>query len=280
MVLALIRHRHLPRLPGHVWIALALVDCGGSAASSDDAVVDASAGVAIMDSGHTSEAPGTVQHPPTDGSAILDATADGPTCAPHPVASASLAWKPPKVPTLGVCTDQQIADKWAKCEDSATYNRAQCDAFDRAAGNTACLNCLFSTADESMYGPIYYFSGGMWDYNYPGCMVLQDGDASATGCAAKLQSARHCANNACDDVCPVFADYSACWKQAFTGVCKSYDDMTACSRKPTYFVCFSYPSEREKFLAYGAMFCGSGIDAGARSEAGSSISDASTDGQD
>jgi len=209
-----IRHVPVQRRRGHVWIFLVLASCGGTSVSNDPVVVDATvtvADAAVIETSNVPDASVTVQPPPPamDASPKLEAAADATACAPQPVDSARLTWKPPKAPTLGVCTDKQISDQWSQCEDTTTLNRALCDAFDRDAQNTACLNCLFSTADESKYGPLYYLSDTKRDYNYAGCMVLQDGDSSATSCGAKIQATRHCANESCAAVCPVPSEYSA-----------------------------------------------------------------------
>jgi len=229
-------------------IALVLASLVISGCGTGSASPDAGAGVTAISEGGAG---------PNDG-------ASSGTCAPHQLPSGwAPAWKPPKSPTPGACTDQKIQRYYEVCEDARLTNPVPCHDFTSDPANETCIGCLFSKSDEKSYGPIV-LQGNAWRANIDGCIALLTGDFDETGCAAKLQAIVQCRESACLDVCPDFDSFLACWGAAGDVSCRSYVLDANCVSSPRYAVCTGNPTSKASFLTIGRLFCGTGFpDAGA-----------------
>jgi hypothetical protein len=195
-------------------------------------------------------------------------------------------WKPPKA-AQPACTEAQVADEKSKCWGADVD--PSCAAFDRDPANATCLQCLLSSSDEKTYGALILQPNGGARSNVPGCLVLVDGDASATGCGARYQAFDECLDEACMENCSTYDDFSSCQKIAANNVCRPLLIDASCRLKPEYAICTKYTTFDEYFFAMARMFCigddgGVGKDGGTPSneggEAGAPEAEASVEAGD
>jgi hypothetical protein len=166
----------------------------------------------------------------------------------------------------GACTADQIAREFALCE-SATADTAQCAAFNRDPANAVCRQCLYTTEDESTYGPIVYLKNRIRRINLSGCIALVGGAPSATDCATRLQTFETCADTACIDNCVSLDDFQRCTDAAQNGVCRIYAADTACIESPEYAACFEAATFEDSFRDVARIFCGAVVADGGRRDA-------------
>ena len=162
-------------------------------------------------------------------------------------------WKPPRTPTPGACSDDQIQRRYAACE-GPLFTAASCTAFRNDSRNASCNACLVANESDSVHGAIIYV-GDSWKTNTPGCIALVDGDRSATGCGSRAQAASDCYDAACDG-CQPFESYLRCRQQAIDAVCRPYYLDAVCFLRPAYSTCTSYANNEEFFVGTARFFCG------------------------
>jgi hypothetical protein len=139
------------------------------------------------------------------------------------------------------------------------FDQKACRAFDTDPANSACLGCMFGALGQANAGALLVLSGGQWIANRAGCVALVDGDASLTGCGARLQAADVCVYTACLAACtqPAAADFTACQKAAGNVACSGYVNRAACGQLPRYASC-NYSTFSEYYNAMTDLFCVSG----------------------
>jgi hypothetical protein len=203
-----------------------------------------------------------------DEDAPTPADAGGPDggCAPRSAMSFSPAWKPPQA-TLNACTDAQIDAELTHCE-SASGSVTECRAFNRDPANAPCRTCLYSTGDESTYGPLIYLRNRVLTVNVPGCLALADGQLGATGCGAHLQAYESCKDAVCIQSCATYDAYVRCVNQAGNTVCEPYLDDSACGDPATYAPCLDNATFEDFFRNLAKIFCGSGFPGGGGADGG------------
>lgn len=247
--------------------AFALVSV--AACSASDPAPAVATGVSSGDGGAD-----VAVRPRRDASAENDA---GGTCSPQPVEPSSLGWKPPNAVRPGACEEAQIGGWYDACWGDS-WSQATCDTFEKDAVNRACLDCLFYAPNAATRGAAEV--GAYLRLNVAGCIAIVSGDASATGCGAKLQAETDCPRQACEPVCPLdtardYDRYEACEDAAYDGLCASYVDAEGgCADLPAYRTCrgASYLDFRSAFIGISSVFCGgSALDAGA--DAGDAAAD-------
>jgi hypothetical protein len=186
-------------------------------------------------------------------------------CAPTPLADWKPTWVPPATPTPGACSADQLATELQLCVAPATLDQAACDAFKLDRKNTACLSCIFTPTSDSSYGPVSVDANDFWQTNISGCIAVIDGDATATGCGAKVQAYEDCLRAACEANCWVGqtdAAWTGCEDQASAGECHSYQTDMVCAKAPKYADCNAYVAFPDYFNGLSNLFCGAGFDAG------------------
>jgi hypothetical protein len=177
-------------------------------------------------------------------------------------------WKPPRNPSPDACTEAQIERHYDICDDQVMRDDALCNAFERDPANAACLACIFTTEDQDAYGAVVILRNGQNQINASGCIALVDGNLTANGCAAKHQATFQCWEAACLDQCSSNDAMMACQAAASSSVCKTYVNNEECSASPAFAICGGYASYKEYFLAYGRMFCSTGLSDGGMGYAG------------
>lgn len=143
------------------------------------------------------------------------------------------AWKPPTGSHQGACTEAQTTT-FVDCLDNVSD--VTCKAFFGAPANTRCISCALDPTGAATYGPLVEGTAGI-DVNESGCIALTTGDASATGCGAKVLALRQCEESACESSCLVPTDdagaphavFLACEKNADATVCKAFADGATCA---------------------------------------------------
>jgi hypothetical protein len=186
----------------------------------------------------------------------VDAASDA-GCNPLSVARFSPMWRPPQI-TLGSCTDKQIADTFRVCH-APSATTAECTAYSRDPANLRCRSCLYSTEDESAYGPIVILKNRVLTANVAGCLALLDGNLGDAGCGAGLQAFEACKAAVCIPVCTTYEDYQQCTRKAGDAECARYLDDSACADPPTYDFCLRPASFEAYFGIFGDLFCGRGL---------------------
>lgn len=195
------------------------------------------------------------------------AEADAPVCVPQAINSSLPALVPPNAP-IAACSTAQIQAYFETCGTGAG---SACSDFAGDPTNSPCIKCMTSLSTASSYGPVILFPNDTTFANVAGCIALVDGNRSATGCAAAVQSQIFCRTAACIAACPGGADpaglaaYTACVNQAETTVCESETQAATCTQAPQYAGCIFVDYESE-FRGLGAIFCAAQADGG--SEAG------------
>jgi hypothetical protein len=197
----------------------------------------------------------------------VDAATPDAGCAPKSATGWKPTWRPPEV-RLNSCTEGQIDRQFTLCE-GAGGTAEECASFNRDPANAACRSCLYSTEDETTYGPIVYLRNRSEVVNVSGCIAIVDGNLSATGCGAQWQAYESCAENACIESCVAFEDFQRCTTQARSTVCRAYDNVSACAEPSTYDVCLGPATFEGLFRATARLFCGTG-----RSDGGTDVADA------
>jgi hypothetical protein len=199
---------------------------------------------------------------PVDGGA-LDAGCD--PRLPNPWGP---TWHPPRT-MLKACTDAQIETELMVCESEATYSATQCAAFNRDPGNAACRRCLYTTEDESAYGPFIYLKNRLLRINVPGCLALADGQTGPSGCGAQLQAFQACGDAACMTACAAFDAFDQCVVRAEDGLCAPYRLDSACGVRTTYAPCLDHATFAEFYGTVAKLFCGAGFPGTGSPDAGS-----------
>jgi hypothetical protein len=188
--------------------------------------------------------------PSVVGDGGLDAAA---RCIPRLPAGFTPQWKPPRAPTPGACSEDQIQREYAACEGPMS-TASTCPAFRNDPANTACIACLFSSEADPSYGAIIRV-GGSWKTNTAGCIALVDGDTTASGCGARVQAASACYDAACEG-CEPFTSYVQCREQAPSTVCRPHYLDAVCVLRPLYSTCTAYAVNQDYFMASARLFCG------------------------
>jgi hypothetical protein len=206
-------------------------------------------------------------------------------CSPATsIDSSQIKFVPPNAPNPTACSDAQIQQLYDACFGP---NAAQtpCTAFINAASNKTCNTCMFSTwGTSTALGTLIDVAGV--DYaDTSGCIAIETGDSSSTGCAAKEQAVLACEVLACGTNCPqvsdqtTFNEWTACTSQADQGVCKTYADAVCdlSDAGTVYTVCQNHQSFDEYYFALAPVFCGGyPADAGVSDAGSDAASDAST----
>jgi hypothetical protein len=207
--------------------------------------------------------------------ATVDAATPDAGCAPKSAPGWKPTWRPPEV-RLNSCTEGQIDRQFTLCE-GAGGTAEECAAFNRDPANATCRACLYSTEDETTYGPIVYLRNRSEVVNVSGCIAVVDGNLSGTGCGAQWQAYESCADNACIESCVVFEDFQRCTTQARSTVCRAYDNVSACAEPSTYDV--SRPGDvRRAFPGDRAAVLWDGSDGGSDvADATTGVADAGSD---
>lgn len=177
-------------------------------------------------------------------------------CVPHLPANWTPEFKPPISPRPEACTAAQIDTEWASCE-GVNATRTGCLRFRNDPANAVCEACMFSDGRDASYGPII-LANGLWKTNTAGCIALLDGDTSAAGCAAKVQAASACYDEACSE-CQPYQTLVTCRQQALAGQCRPYYLDAVCSFRPEYARCTEYATSEEYFRSVARIFCWNGV---------------------
>jgi hypothetical protein len=200
---------------------------------------------------------------------------DNDYCIPHLPRCWQPTWHGSRA-NPGACTPEQVEASKAKCW-GADFDPS-CATFRRDPKNLACLQCLFTTEDESSYGALVLLPNGSALSNVAGCMAIVDADTSDKGCSSKYQVYEECLNAACLG-CQAFESFSACKRQAGQETCLPFWQAAVCSTNPRYNLCRNYSTFDEYYFAMARIFCVS-PDAGTPLDAGNAGSDASETGAD
>jgi hypothetical protein len=182
---------------------------------------------------------GTNNDASTDVTTTTDAAADkktlpdtggpmpdtGSSCMPGMPVVADITWTPPRPPNPAGCSDAQIQGYFTACLPGTSTS-----CMPWIGSNMDCYNCLFSTAyKDSTFGPIISNGGGVVYANTGGCIALELGDTSSTGCGATTWELSECEDLSCSVNCPLnngdpnaFMEYQACTTDAETSTCDSY----------------------------------------------------------
>lgn len=215
----------------------------------------------------------------TDGATPVD-DGGGSSCAPGDVSSFAPKFTPPTGFNQKICSDTQV-DAILDCIFNDTADQATCKKLLADKANEPCQNCLITPSSAKTFGPLIE-NGNIASLNIAGCIANAEGNKTATGCGAKYQAARDCADAACADNCQgsdsaALKALQACETQALSGDCKKYADDANCADAllntgGAAEACNAGNTFEEAAAALGKMFCGGGTatDGGA--------SDAPTDG--
>jgi len=252
------------------WLALAVlvpfgatawVACNGGSDEGDagDAAVDVKAEKAPLD----------VSQP--------DA---GPGCVPSPVDASDFTWMPPDAPDASACSDQQIADYYTNCLPGTGNS---CTTWEGVTSNANCEKCIITSESAASWGALVEVANHVVYPNIGGCIALETGDTSSTGCGAKAWYASQCLDLSCSDNCAsaAFTDYQACTQAAQTQTCS--DEFAAeCDLSDAGNVVATCGLGTKTFLdvypLLAAAFCGGyPADAGT-TDAGDAGTDAADDG--
>jgi hypothetical protein len=239
---------------GATYVAcLALTQCGGK----DETHTEVSGPPGAAGSGQSGNASGEAgagHSTPGSGGAGGLAT----LCNPN-ADSYQPTWMPPKA-IPGACTPEQIAQDYTLCQDSKTYDKQACRAFNEAPANGACLGCLFTTLGSKASGPALLLQRSFPVPNIGGCVALLDGDESDTSCGALTQAASLCEFETCLTGCPSDASaatLTACFQTAIDETCASYIEAASCVKAPRYVRCHR-TARADYFAVYADLFCGAG----------------------
>jgi hypothetical protein len=146
-------------------------------------------------------------------------------CAPSGVENFVWQSRPPGGAHQGRCSTPDV--------DSFIQEFVKGTAATRAAWASAhgtCLACLVTDPTEALLGPVLdYQTLNLLVANSEGCVALIQGDASPSGCGAKLQALRQCTFAACEPNCPVggpdLGAFDECVAAASSGDCAVYKNM-------------------------------------------------------
>ena len=117
-------------------------------------------------------------------------------CIPAPVGNYTPVWKGPNAQHSGACTTQNITLFFDTCL-APTSDPTSCHTFEQA--NAACVSCLQSNDTDPTYGPIiWHDQKAYFTTNIAGCLAIESGDSSPTGCAASYQGIVSCKELACN----------------------------------------------------------------------------------
>jgi hypothetical protein len=141
-----------------------------------------------------------------------------------------VTWAPPTPLGQKLCTDQQEIDYLRAYKKDATA------AFRADPANATCLSCIETPESASMHGPVIVTSTRR-EANYGGCVAIEDGDTSATGCGAILDGYNNCAIQECGDckdyTIPPYTQTKMCLDPAVAvgGKCHAVDTTTTCQKE-------------------------------------------------
>jgi hypothetical protein len=155
---------------------------------------------------------------------MMEAAATCPTPASS-IDTSMIQWVPPVTPNPTACTATQASTYFDDCWGTSSSSTL-CNAFTGSSANTACAACLSTASTASAYGVIVVYTGIGYD-NQAGCVAVEMGDLSSTGCGAKIQAVTQCENLACLTNCPVTDQasltlFQQCAAAADMGVCSQY----------------------------------------------------------
>ncbi|HEY1958557.1 MAG TPA: hypothetical protein VGH28_23225 [Polyangiaceae bacterium] len=189
--------------------ALLIIACGGQTGDDTASTGDAGKDASLVD-GADGAADVTDANPSDDGGCPTPAAIG--SFSPTPI-------HPPRV-SHGACTSTQIDDAFKSCFPPTT-----CDSFKTA--NPTCAACLFSSSNDSTWGPTVTLESGSMQLNVSGCVAASTGDSSATSCAQLLDDVSQCSTAACDQQCPLTGPQSIgpreqCYGDAAKTVCSAY----------------------------------------------------------
>lgn len=171
----------------------------------------------------------------------------------------TFTWKPPATPHAGVCTDSGIATFINVCQSSGS--QSACDAF--VKGHAACTSCVVSRSDADTWGALVVFSASANQAqtvtNDVGCVAAIEGDATESGCGAKLF-----ARDVCLSRCSAATDASTCIDFASAHDCKAeVVAAAACVQKlgiaeagSPYEVCRVDQGDNNSIISLARFFCG------------------------
>lgn len=184
-------------------------------------------------------------------------TAANPSCSPRPIDGGFSSFTPPNAPR-SVCTPAQIAAYYAACWAEG-WTDATCDPFNGDPANSPCINCLYSDANAKSWGAVVPFQGSTLT-NIAGCIALQDGNTSSTGCAATYEAFQECEWTMCASCNS--GSFDQCYNMAEFGVCATYAGAALCAQATEYRGCF-FTDFESYFRGIGQLFCAAQpIDAG------------------
>jgi len=207
-----------------------------------------------------------------------------PGCVPGTVNPSDLSWTPPATPDASACSDQQIQDYYTNCLPGTGNS---CTTWEGVTANANCAKCLITSESASAWGPLISVPNNVVYANAGGCIALEQGDTSSSGCGAKAWEASQCEDLACSDNCSgsTFQEYQACTQSAATGTCASEiaaecnladaGNVAPCNLGATTF--------QDLYVSIATVFCGGfPADAGTTDagDAGTDASDAATDAPD
>lgn len=204
----------------------------------------------------------------------------GPSCTPATVAPGDLTWTPPHAPDLTACSDQQIQDYFTNCLPGSGTS---CATYEKLTANAACIKCIISQKTDATYGPLIAVPNGVVYANTGGCVALEQGDVTNTGCGAKIWEESECEDLACSDNCAgaAFADYQKCTTAARSGTCAAEvtaecnladaGNVAACNLAATSF--------QALYTSIATVFCG-GYPAGDGGTPDGGMTDAAADAPD
>jgi hypothetical protein len=166
-------------------------DSFGGAPPVADASVDVT--VPVVDAASPDAAPpesdAGLDAPPEDAHVII-------SCTPSLTGAPAPSWKPPSTYPRAACSAAEITQIVTDCY--AQLSASKC-AADKAA-MPACAACLITDETAASLGPIIQ-AGAYGTLNQAGCQALETGDASPSGCPARIGVVIDCEQLACAARC-------------------------------------------------------------------------------
>jgi hypothetical protein len=244
------------------FIAMVWSACGGG----DNSNMDASPDVTAQDVKPDKKVMESGPLPDTGGMACTSVPVDG-----------GVTWVPPHAPNPSGCSDLQIQSYYAAC---LTPPFTACSAWQTA--NPTCLKCIFSTyGTDTTYGALIYNGLGYVFWNFGGCIAIETGDMSATGCGAKAEALDTCEILSCSNCAKADPNYNACTTAAQGGTCASYANAECSSADAGYAAACGMTATTSQGIvtALATVFCGGyPADAGPPGDGGSGDSGSTDSG--
>lgn len=170
------------------------------------------------------------------------------TCPPIATPASPIPWVMPNPLHQPVCTAQEAAIV-ASCFLLGGQN---CNALPQIS--PYCQACAVVPGNAARYGALIQFDPSRpAELNVSGCVGAVSGNASATGCGARLLAEEECEMAACNH-CNTEPEYLACMRSAAATTCAPQAAAAACADGPLT-VCVRGNSAVEQATHLIALFC-------------------------